>query len=132
MKKRKRKPEGRRAFLTLLPSFVLQTSIAICAQAPEKRKSKFVRQAILFGNVFQENGFSLRGARVLVTNLDRPKEKKETATDVQGEFAVRVPAGKGRYSIEVSAPGFTPEKKEAEVFGDERVDLTFRLTPEKK
>ena len=98
----------------------------------EKRKSKAVAQAVLAGSVFREDGFLLRGARVLVTNLDRPKEKKETTTDVQGEFAVRVPAGKARYSIEVSSDGFRSEKKTVEIAGDERVDLTFHLSSSSK
>lgn len=98
-------------------------------QAAEKKRAKTIPQAVLFGSVFQENGFSLRGARVIVTNIDQPKDRRETATDVQGEFAVRVPAGKAKYSVEVSAPGFAPEKKSVEVTGDERIDLTFRLAP---
>jgi len=102
------------------------------AGAAEKKKSKFVPQAILAGTVFQESGFLVRGARVVVYNVERPKDKKEAATDVQGEFAVRVPAGKGRYTIEVGAPGFASASKTVEVAGDERLDLTFRLAPLQK
>ena len=102
------------------------------AQGAEKRKPKTTPQAVLFGSVFQENGFLLRGARVVVSNADRPKENKETTTDTQGEFAVRVPAGKARYIVEVSAEGFVPGKKTVEVSGDERIDLTFRLSPVNK
>ena len=97
------------------------------AGAAEKKKSKFVPQAILAGTVFQENGFLLRGARVIVYNAEKPKDKKEAVTDLAGEFAVRVPAGKGRYTIEASAPGFVSESKTVEVSGDERLEVTFRL-----
>ena len=101
------------------------------AHAADKKKPKAISQAVLFGNVFEEGGFSLRGARVVVWNAERPKDRKETATDIQGEFAVRFPAGKAKYVVEVSAKGFAPETKAVEVTGDERVDLTFRLSPAK-
>ena len=102
------------------------------AGAAEKKKSKFVPQAILAGTVFQESGFLVRGARVVVYNVERPKDKKEAATDLQGEFAVRVPVGKGRYTIEVSAPGLVSASKTVDVAGDERLDVTFRLAPSQK
>ncbi len=86
-------------------------------------------EAVIFGTVFQENGFLVRGARVEVSNADHPKQKKEAVTDIQGEFAVRVPAGKARYTVEVSAKGFTPDQKTVEITGDERIDLTFHLSP---
>ena len=121
------RPEALCAALLLALSAWIQP--ASSTPVSEKRKSKFAPQALLFGSVFQENGFSLRGARVVVINIDRPKERKETTTDVQGEFAIRVPAGKGRYSVEVSASGFKSEKKDVEVAWDERIDLTFRLSP---
>ena len=106
--------------------------LSVAGAAAEKKKAKFVAQAVLAGTVFQESGFLLRGARVVVSSVDRPKGKKEVATDLQGEFAVRVPAGKGRYTIEVSAPGFVSGSKTVEVSGDERLELTFRLAPAQK
>ncbi|MBI3693359.1 MAG: carboxypeptidase regulatory-like domain-containing protein [Acidobacteria bacterium] len=111
---------------------VLVLAAALGAQAAEKKKSKTAPQAILFGSVFQENGFLVRGARVVVWNVERPKERKETTSDVQGEFSLRVPAGKGKYTVEVSAPGFASEQKTVEIVGDERIDLTFRLARREK
>ena len=122
------KRKSRRCSATLAAVLVTFGLLVPGAAKGEKKKGKAVAQAVLGGSVFREDGFLLRGARVLVTNLDRPKEKKETATDVQGEFAVRVPAGKARYSVEVSAEGFGSEKKTVEIAGDERVDLTFHLS----
>ena len=110
----------------------LWLSLAAPGGWAEKKKSKVVPQAIVAGSVFHENGFLLRGARVVVWSAEHPKDKKETTTDLQGEFAVRVPAGKARYNVEVSAEGFTPERKAVEIAGDERVDLTFRLVPAPK
>lgn len=126
---RKKKPRCSLAFLAVLAAAFW---IAAAPSATAKKKPTVVPEAILFGNVFQEDGFSLRGARVVVYNADHPKSRKEADTDIQGEFAVRVPAGKARYTVEVSAPGFTPATKTVEVTADERVDMTFRLEPVKK
>ena len=119
---------------TCRPALAAGLALALLgmAGAAEKKKSKVVPQAILAGTVFQESGFLVRGARVVVYNVERPKDKKESATDLQGEFAVRVPAGKGRYTIEVGAPGFVSASKTVEVAGDERLDVTFRLAPSQK
>ncbi len=111
---------------------VLVLAVALGVEGAEKKKSKAAPQAILFGSVFQENGFLLRGARVVVWNSERPKQRQETTSDVQGEFSVRVPAGKGKYTVEVSAPGFQSQQKTVEIVGDERIDLTFRLAPPAK
>jgi hypothetical protein len=102
-------------------------SVAAAQQADKARKSRLAPQAVVFGTVFQESGFVVRGARVVIFNAERPKEKKETTTDIQGEFAMRFPAGKASYTVEVSSPGFQTERKKAEVIGDERVELTFHL-----
>ena len=126
MKKRNRRYDP--AAVTVGLCFLL---IAFAALAAEKKKSRWVPQALVYGSVFQESGFLLRGARVVVHNVERPKERRETTTDMQGEFAVRVPAGKGRYTIEVSAPGFVSQSKTVEIASDERIDVTFRLAPQK-
>ena len=110
----------------------LLVMLALGVQGADKKKSKARPEAVLFGSVFQENGFLVRGARVVVWNAERPKERKETTSDVQGEFAVRVPAGKGKYTIEVNAAGFASQQKTVEIAGDERIDLTFRLAPQAK
>ena len=119
---------------TCRPALAVGLALALLgmAGAAEKKKSKVVPQAILAGTVFQESGFLLRGARVVVYNTERPKDKKEAATDMQGEFAVRVPAGKASYTIEVRAPGFAAATKKVDVAGDERLDMTFRLAPLEK
>jgi len=132
MRKKRPKPDPTpRAELawTRLAAFLGVLCLSLAATAAADKKKPRAAQALLFGSVFQENGFSLRGARVVASNADRPKEKKETVTDLQGEFALRVPAGKGRYQVEVSAQGFLSASKTVEVAGDERIDLTFRLAP---
>jgi hypothetical protein len=55
------------------------------------------------------------------------KKRWEATTDVQGEFAVHLPAKAAVYLVEVSAPGFQGDRKEVGFTGDERQDLVFRL-----
>ncbi len=129
MRKRQQRPRPSTAFLLGVLAAVLLVSLSLAA---DKKKAKTAPQALIAGTVFQESGFSLRGARVVVFDTERPKVRKETLADMQGEFAVRVPGGKARYVIEASADGFVSEKKTVEVGGDERVEVTFRLTPSGK
>ena len=115
--------------MALLLALCFNLPMAPGLEAREKKKGRITPQALLYGSVFQESGFSLKGARVVVTNAERPREKLEAKTDMQGEFAVRVPAGKGNYIVEISAEGFTSASKTVEITGDEHIDLTFHLSP---
>jgi hypothetical protein len=118
-----------RALAVLLAVLGLLAGPGEAAKGDRRKKASPANPAVIAGSVFQENGFSVRGARVVIVNAARPKEKKETTTDVQGEFAVRIPAGQATYAVEVSADGFAPGRKSVVISGDERVDLTFRLAP---
>ncbi len=126
MRRMKRRSRSR-ASLALVVSALWLAATGLPQPCVAAKKPKFTPEAVLGGTVFQENGFSLRGARVVVYYEGHPKDRREAITDMQGEFAVRVPAGKARYTVEVSAQGFTSDKKTVEVTGDERIDLTFRL-----
>lgn len=93
---------------------------------------------VLAGTVFSDAGFAQRGAQVVVRavpeeGVKRPKPSEwKLVTDGRGEFAVRVPAGRIRYEIEVRADGFLPQKKETYVGIDERVELSFLLERQTK
>jgi hypothetical protein len=108
---------------------------AIRAIAAETKKGSQA-YALIAGSVFRDTGFSLPGAEVEVTAAPepgvKPKMKKTRAvSDARGEFAIRVPAAPMRYTVSVKAKGFRPQEKSAEINADERVDLFFRLEPEK-
>src|SRR5262245_29151204 len=126
-KMRKRTSKSSWTPAALLLVLALTAGSAGAQRAGRRQKPPAGNPAVIAGSVFREDGFSVRGARVLVLNSVRPKERKETTTDLQGEFAVRLPAGKASYAVEVSAEGFTPGRKTVEIAGDERVDLTFHL-----
>lgn len=92
----------------------------------KNKKKQDSSYALLFGTVFDENGRLVRGAEVRV----RQKEGKkhwEATSDVQGEFAVHLPAAPGVYIVDVGAPGFAPDSKEVSFSGDERQDVVFHL-----
>ncbi len=123
------RPRNRRLDAARLVGLLVALLAAGAVEAADKKKSRLAPQALVAGSVFQESGFTLKGARVVAFNADRPRERKETTTDLQGEFAMRFPAGKARYTLEASAPGFVAEKKTVDVEGDERIEVTFRLAP---
>ena len=102
------------------------------AAGPGDKPSKSKQQpyCLLFGTVFDETGRLIRGARVEVRAKEGPKEGKkrwESQTDVQGEFAVHLPAGKAVYTVEAHAPGLEPDRKEVEFSSDERIDVVLHL-----
>jgi len=101
-------------------AFILLTATAI-AQKPGQP------YALVVGTVFfEESGRLVRGAQVEV----RQKEGKkhwEAATNMTGEFAVRVPAGKAVYIVEVRFEGRQKATKEVEVADDERVDVVVQM-----
>lgn len=92
---------------------------------PKKGKKDY-SYALLFGTVFEENGRLVRGAGIRVSEKEG-KKRWEATTDVQGEFAVHLPAKAAVYLVEVSAPGFQGARQEVAFAGDERQDLVFRL-----
>jgi hypothetical protein len=94
-------------------------------EKPKKGKKDY-SYALLFGTVFDESGRLVRGAGIRVSEKEG-KKRWEAATDIQGEFAVHLPAKAAVYLVEVGAPGFQGDRKEVAITGDERQDLVFRL-----
>jgi hypothetical protein len=99
-----------------------------------KRKKAPQSYAVIAGTVFEENGRSVPGARIVVTPLAPEGEKPVTGraegtSDSRGEFAVRVPSGSMRYNVRVEARGFEPAEKQVQVEWDQRLDIVFRLQP---
>jgi hypothetical protein len=120
---------GRTALGCLLAGWFLLA--AVPAIATDKKAKA---QATLFGNVFRDSGFALRGAEVVVTPEPAPKKKVEwrAIADARGEFLLRLPGGPASYNVIVRAPGFTPREKNVIFAGDERLDFTFLMSPVKE
>jgi hypothetical protein len=131
-KKRKRKP--RRNSLPPLARYaaavaVVLLSSAALLDAASKKKDREAA-AMLAGTVFQSSGHSLPGAKVEAVAQDDAKIKGSAAADAQGDFAIRVPAGRRTYVVTASAKGFQPAQKTVEVYEDERVRTNLMLSPE--
>ena len=118
-------------------SFPLRLVWLVCLLAPgwrtasgaPKKKRKPEPQAVIAGTVFHKSGFSLRGVKVVVFDLARPKKKMRAVTDGRGEFAIRVPAGEARYQVEAQAKGFASQQREVEIYGMERINVNLILDP---
>ena len=122
----------------LIVACLLILTALLLASGPleaKKKKKDPEKIGVIAGTVFQQVGFSLRGATVIVTPApegasEEQKEAVETVTtDNRGEFAVRVPAGAMRYTVRAEAEGWQPEEKVVVVEWDQRVDISFRLKP---
>ncbi len=91
--------------------------------------------AVVAGTVFQDPGFALPQAEVVLTvktppqGAKTPKTQKYTCNQ-RGEFFFHVPPVKAEYLLTAKAKGFGPEEKAALVSGGpERVDVHFMLKP---
>lgn len=110
---------GRRELLALAAGM-------IAGVLPAAGKKERRAQTVIAGTVFRETGFALRGAEVLVEPVEGGGGKKtewRAVTDARGEFAIRVPAGRGAYRLVVTADGYKTYQKQVSVDGDERVEF---------
>jgi hypothetical protein len=83
--------------------------------------------ALIVGTVFfEDSGRLVRGASVEVKQKEGRKHWG-SSTNMEGEFSLRLPAGKGVYIVEARAEGRAPDRKEVEITGDERVDIVLHL-----
>jgi hypothetical protein len=111
--------------LGLLPLSLMSTN-------KEKQAEPF---ALLIGTCFNEQGFSLQGAKVLVELVSEPvvkvkRKKWEMVSSPRGEFAVRLPAGQHTFRVTASKDGFKSVEKTVAFEGDERQDIVLSLEPE--
>lgn len=91
--------------------------------------------ALLIGTCFNEQGFSLPGARVLVELVGlaegRAKKRKwEMVSSPRGEFAVRLPVGPHRFRVTARKEGYKPTEKVVSFEADERQDIVLTLEAE--
>jgi hypothetical protein len=118
-----------------LPSGIRRAAIAallfaaVLVPARAAGQKPAASDGVIAGSVFNQSGRSVPGARVAVAPEGAPKIKRQAASDGRGEFAVRVPAGAGRYVVTVEAKGFAAQSKTVEVFESEKTSVTFLLEP---
>lgn len=123
-----------RALPAVLAALVLAAG---AAGAKEKKPQHF---GVISGSVFRETGFSFAGVEIVVTlkaQEEAPGSKKpklrewKGRSDARGEFAFRVPALAGRYTVAVRAEGYKLREQTVEIGIDERRELIFNLEPVK-
>lgn len=109
-------------------AFLLLLAALLCGIGSEQRAA----HALVAGTVFHKSGHSLYGAKVIVFNEAQPKKKLRGVSDRRGEFVVRVPAGEAHYVVRVSAKGFESAEKKVQIYGMEKVNVNFMLSPEER
>ncbi len=110
----------------LLAAGTLLLGLAGGAAAEEKPKSKAraaAEQFLIIGTVFDERGFALPGAEILVREK---KTRWRRYSDARGEFAVRVPPGAG-YELVVKAKGYAEQARGVDARKGTRQDTVFRM-----
>lgn len=133
---RKRKKRSGASFALLLPVLLLTSALPQATAA--KKKLAPATYGLVAGTVFQESGYALPEANVVLLPNAEPgsapaKVKKlEAVSDARGEFVFRVPPVAMRYTLTASAKGFQAQQKSVAVQGEERVDVTFQLQAESK
>lgn len=134
-KRRRKKRTGSKAAFLLLVAV-----IAAWLPLSAKQNGKLESYAVVAGTVFQESGFALPRAEVALrpvsgdsgTSAHKKMKELQAVSDRRGEFAFRVPASPGRYTILVRAKGYAGQEKAVAVTSSERVDVTFQLQRESK
>jgi hypothetical protein len=102
--------------------------LGFSASAKSKKKVQETREAVIAGTIFRPPGLALEGAEVTITAQEGEKPKKlKTVTNFRGEFAVRVPAVPMKYSVDVKAAGFKPDRKTVAIEGEQSRELSFLL-----
>jgi hypothetical protein len=130
--KKKRKPKKRIG--TRLTVLALLLAVFLPLTAAPKKKPVLDTYAVVSGSVFDDRGYALPGADVLLAPEAQPTKANtiEMVSDARGEFVIRVPPGPMHYSATVHAKGYQSLRKTVSVEDQERVEVTFQLERESK
>jgi hypothetical protein len=111
------------------------SSSAIAASAPKKLKPSDP-YALIFGTVWGPDNHPAYGVKVKIRRASDKKTRWELYSDHQGEFALRVAAGKNDYIVSADLKGVKTqdgqplhllEEVPVHVEYDERVDIGLHL-----
>ena len=102
-------------------------------EAKEKKEQSEDVFALLVGTCFNEKGLSMQGvsveAEIQTASQQKLKKKWTTVTDVRGEFALRLPAGKIQFLVKVNKGGYKSLEKTVIFSSDERQNILFNMEP---
>lgn len=111
-----------------LPVFLFAAWLALGFSLPASPPPpKEQPHALVAVNVFTAEGLSLPGIPVSVRRKEDTKPKWRGETDRRGEWAVRVPPGRGTYEVATHSKEHENQTQTVEIYGQERVDIIFRL-----
>ena len=133
--KKKRNP--RKRIGTSLPALralaLVLVALVPLAAAP-KKKPVLDTYAVVSVSVFDDSGYALTGAEVILAPDVQPTKANtiEMVSGARGEAVVRVPPGPMHYNATVHAKGFQSQRKTVSVEDQERVEVTFQLERESK
>ena len=131
--RKKRKPRKRiGTSLTLLLALLVAAFLPLAATP--KKKPVLDTYAVVSGTVFDDRGYALPGAAVILAPEVEPTKANtiEMVSNAGGEFVVRVPPGPMHYSATAHAKGYQSQRKTVSVEDQERVEVTFQLERESK
>jgi hypothetical protein len=133
MKKKKRKPRKRTGTSLALLLTLLVAAFFPLGAAP-KKKPVLDTYALVSVSVFDDRGYALTGADVILAPEVQPTKANtiEMVSGARGEAVVRVPPGPMHYNATVHAKGFQSQRKTVGVEDQERVEVTFQLERESK
>jgi hypothetical protein len=104
-------------------------------EAKEREKEwKEEAFALLVGTCFNEKGLSMRGVTI-EAEIQAPSEQKlkkkrwNAVTDIRGEFALRLPAGKAKFLVKANKDGYRSQEKTVIFSSDERQNILFNMEP---
>jgi Carboxypeptidase regulatory-like domain len=127
-KKRKKRRKSKLSKLGRSACLIVVALIAwgVTLDAAPKKKER-APAGIIAGTVFQASGRLLQGAKVEAVSQADAKIKSNILTDIQGDFAIRVPAGS--YVVTATAKGFQSQEKTVEVSEGEKIRTNLILEP---
>ena len=122
--------------LPLKLGLILGLVFGAYATAEAREKGKELREeafALLVGSCFNEKGLSLRSV-IIEAEIQGPSDQKlkkkwAATTDVRGEFALRLPAGKAKFLVKAKMAGYTSQEKTVDFSADERQNILFNMEP---
>jgi hypothetical protein len=136
--KKRRKQKKKIGTSALGVSLVLLLLALIPLTAAPKKKPALDTYAIVSGSVFDDGGYALPDASVILAPQAPPggsagkTKPMETVCDARGEFVFRVPPGPAEYTVTASAKGYRGQRKSVSVRDQEREEVTFQLERESK
>jgi len=127
---------SRRIILGVVISLLSLSALPSASTVAVRDRGTDKPYALIFGTVWSPDNHPLYGVKVKIRRADQKKPKWELYSDHNGEFALRVPAGRAVYLVTADLSGYKPlngKKLQAgkavtvHIEKDERADIGLHL-----